>query len=192
VYQLPFASSGNTIELTVANTSWIALSGVQIEATGVPSWLSFREIKQSLSVLKANQELPLLFTFSVDKSAPVNREQVIVFAITSSAGEKWTNEIKVTVSPPDHFELFQNYPNPFNPTTAISYQLSADSRVSLKVFNLLGQEVTTLVEGERLAGYHKEVWEASRFSTGVYVYVLSATDGQGNRHVGPRAMLLLK
>jgi hypothetical protein len=41
VYQLPFASSGNTIELTVANTSSIALSGVQIEATGVPSWLKF-------------------------------------------------------------------------------------------------------------------------------------------------------
>ncbi|MEK9136663.1 MAG: T9SS type A sorting domain-containing protein, partial [Bacteroidota bacterium] len=173
-------------------TSSIALSGVKIEATGVPSWLSFKEIKQSLSVLKANQELALLFTFSVDKSAPVNREQVIVFAITSSAGEKWTKEIKVTVSPPDHFELFQNYPNPFNPTTAISYQLSADSRVSLKVFNLLGQEVTTVVEGERLAGHHKEVWEASRFSTGVYVYALTATDAQGNRHVGRRAMLLLK
>ena len=154
VYQLPFASSGNTIELTVANLSSIALSGVQIEGTGVPSWLSFKEIKQSLSVLKANQELPLLFTFSVDKSAPVNREQVIVFAITSSAGEKWTKEIRVTVSPPDHFELFQNYPNPFsakggsasggNPTTAISYQLSAESRVSLKVFNILEQEVAAL------------------------------------------------
>ena len=192
VYQLPFASSGNTIELTVANTSWIALSGVQIEATGVPSWLSFKEIKQSLSVLKANQELPLLFTFSVDKSAPVNREQVIVFAITSSAGEKWTKEIRVTVSPPDHFELFQNYPNPFNPTTAISYQLSAESRVSLRVFNILGQEVASLVDGERLAGHHEERWDAKGFPSGMYVYQLSLTDESGDRHVARKAMILLK
>jgi hypothetical protein len=192
VHQLPFSSSGNTIELTIANTSSIALSGVQIEATSVPSWLSFKEIKQSLSVLKANQELPLLFTFSVDKLAPVNKEQLITFAITSSAGEKWTKQIKIRVSPPDHFELFQNYPNPFNPTTAISYQLSEDSRVSLKVYNMLGQEVASLVDEERAAGYHQERWDATRSASGVYVYQLIATDEHGTRQIARKRMLLLK
>jgi hypothetical protein len=58
----------------------------------------------------------------------------------------WTKEITVAVAAPNKFEVFQNYPNPSNPTTAISYQLTANSSVSLKVYNLLGQEVASLVD----------------------------------------------
>jgi len=88
--------------------------------------------------------------------------------------------------------LLQNYPNPFNPATAISYQLSADSRVSLKVFNLLGQQVATLVDGERQAGHHEERWDARGFASGMYVYQLSPTDEKGNRQIAREAMMLLK
>ncbi|HTY35475.1 MAG TPA: T9SS type A sorting domain-containing protein, partial [Bacteroidota bacterium] len=72
--------------------------------------------------------------------------------------------------------LAQNYPNPFNPSTAISYRLSAVSEVTLKVFDLLGREVATLVNGTMMAGTHIAVWDASRFSSGVYFYRLQTKD----------------
>jgi hypothetical protein len=66
------------------------------------------------------------------------------------------------------YSLSQNYPNPFNSTTAISYQLSAFSKVELSIYNLLGQRVATLVSGRQQAGAHQIEWDASDFSSGVY------------------------
>jgi hypothetical protein len=191
-YQIPFASSGNTIELTVANTAAIPLAGVKIEATELPSWLKFAASEQRIALLKAKQESPETFTFSVDKTAPVQKSQTLRFVISAPTGEKWVKEITVAVSAPEKFELFQNYPNPFNPSTTISYQLTTNSKVNLKIFNMLGQEVESLVDGDRLAGYQLEVWNATRYSSGVYIYSLVATDDQGSRQIARKRMLLLK
>ncbi|MBF8295285.1 MAG: 5'-nucleotidase protein [Bacteroidetes bacterium] len=122
-YQLPFASTGNTIELSVANTATSPLVGVKVEATEIPPWLKFTATEQRIALLKAQQEMIATFTFSVDKTAPVQKNQTLKFVITAPSGEKWTKEITVAVAPPDKFEVYQNYPNPFNPTTAIGYQL---------------------------------------------------------------------
>lgn len=73
---------------------------------------------------------------------------------------------------PARYALNQNYPNPFNPSTAISYQLSAVSHVILKVFDLLGREITTLVNGNLSAGTHTVQWDASSQPSGVYMYRL--------------------
>jgi uncharacterized delta-60 repeat protein len=67
------------------------------------------------------------------------------------------------------FYLSQNYPNPFNPTTVITYRLPVNNHVSLKVFDLLGREVDTLVTEEKAAGTYTTTWNAARFSSGVYV-----------------------
>ena len=79
---------------------------------------------------------------------------------------------------PAQFELSQNYPNPFNPATAISYQLTANSFVTLKVFDILGREVATLVNGVHSAGTHAAQWDGRNergesVSSGVYLYVLT-------------------
>ena len=68
-----------------------------------------------------------------------------------------------------------NYPNPFNPSTIIPYQLAASSQVRLEVFNLLGQRIATLVDGERPAGFHTATWHATdaagrAVGAGVYIY----------------------
>jgi hypothetical protein len=88
--------------------------------------------------------------------------------------------------------LVQNYPNPFNPSTTISYQLPTDSRVHLKVFDLLGREVATVVDETEAAGYYQKRFDATRLSSGMYVYQVVATDKQGNRQVVRKKMLLLK
>jgi hypothetical protein len=87
---------------------------------------------------------------------------------------------------PSSFELFQNYPNPFNPSTAISYALSTASFVSLKVMDLLGREVETLVSEQMDAGAHIVHWDASRVPAGVYFIRLRA----GNASQTKRAVLL--
>lgn len=75
---------------------------------------------------------------------------------------------------PEHFALSQNYPNPFNPVTVINFQLPKNSNVTLQVFDLLGREVATLVNGRKSAGFHKITFDASMLSSGMYIYRLKA------------------
>jgi len=76
---------------------------------------------------------------------------------------------------PKEYSLGQNYPSPFNPTTTIKYQLPFDSKVSLKVYNMLGQVVATLIDGEQAAGYKEAEWSAVDMASGVYIYRMEAT-----------------
>ena len=75
---------------------------------------------------------------------------------------------------PTHFNLEQNYPNPFNPSTTISFNLPAKSFVSLKVFDLIGREVATIVSEEMSAGHYTKQWNAAKISSGIYFYRLQA------------------
>ncbi len=73
---------------------------------------------------------------------------------------------------PSQFSLEQNYPNPFNPTTAISYQLSVDSKVRLTVYNVLGQKIRELVNARQAAGVYRVRFDGSGLSSGIYFYKL--------------------
>ena len=86
-----------------------------------------------------------------------------------------TRTQKVPVVPAE-FTLAQNYPNPFNPVTSIDFGLPENSEVTITVYNVLGQVVTELVNGELEAGFHKVVWSASNMASGVYFYRIAAGD----------------
>ena len=117
------------------------------------------------------------------------------FTVTGSALSEQNNEWILTgwfddnkdISIPAGFSLGQNYPNPFNATTTIEYQLPVASDVSLEIYNLLGRKVETLVESRINAGNHIVSWDASKFSSGIYFYKLTA-----GHNVITRKMNLLK
>jgi hypothetical protein len=91
------------------------------------------------------------------------------------------------------FLLIQNYPNPFNPSTTIEYELPERSTIRLRIFNILGQQVTTLFDGEQAAGYQKVLWNAN-VSSGVYFYRIEATSlHDHNEHfVDTKKMILMR
>ena len=105
---------------------------------------------------------------------------------------QWQADPATSVTGPDgaipvEFALHQNYPNPFNPTTTISFLLPQSGNVVLKVVNMLGQEVATLVNEKRDAGSHTVTFDASSLTSGVYFYTLASRD-----FVAARKMLLIK
>jgi len=88
---------------------------------------------------------------------------------------------------PSEFRLHQNYPNPFNPYTEIWFNLAQAGHARLEVYNMLGQKVTTLVDGNLEAGYHRVTWDGAMFASGIYLYRLQASD-----FVESKKMLLVK
>ncbi|MDP1677636.1 MAG: T9SS type A sorting domain-containing protein, partial [Bacteroidota bacterium] len=86
---------------------------------------------------------------------------------------EYSQEVEVVISQMlQKFSLMQNYPNPFNPTTTISYQLSANSYTTLRVYDMLGKEVATLVNEAKEAGSYTMQFDGSKLSNGMYFYTL--------------------
>jgi len=118
-----------------------------------------------------------------------------IIAGTSNLGELYLfeNQLVSNVienkgnSIPKQFHLFQNFPNPFNPSTTISFQIPTQSFVTLKVFDVLGNEVTSLVDEEKSAGSYEVIFTATGLPSGIYFYQLKAKE-----HIETRKMLLLK
>ena len=130
--------------------------------------------------------------------APVPGAQVLLFdltdlraaplAATTDGSGHFTLHLGTSrgLALPERFELGANYPNPFNPSTMIPYQLPASMHVRLEVFNILGQRIATLVDGERSAGFHTASWDATdaagrAVGAGVYLYRLSGDGVQATR-----------
>jgi hypothetical protein len=102
-----------------------------------------------------------------------------------------------TSSIPVQFALMQNYPNPFNPATTIRFALPVESKVSVEVFNALGQRVKTLVDGNIVAGFHEVEWNGTggsgqHLGSGVYFVRFSATGTDGRSFGDTRKLMLLK
>ncbi|MBD3290834.1 T9SS type A sorting domain-containing protein, partial [candidate division KSB1 bacterium] len=148
------------------------------------------------------------FTKINEKIIPANEQKVYEFKDTkvrvgetyyyklediSLNGVRSEHEtVKIHIEKPDKFELSQNFPNPFNPSTKIYYQLADPSFVKLTVYNLLGQEVITLVNDKKEAGYHTTMWNGldkygNQMASGIYYYRIVA-----GSFVQAKKMVLIK
>lgn len=98
-----------------------------------------------------------------------------------------TSEVISSKNIPDDFILYQNYPNPFNPSTNLQYAISSRQYVILKVYDILGNEISTLVDEEKSAGIYKVTFNSTGLSSGVYYYRMIADD-----FIQTKSMLLIK
>jgi hypothetical protein len=104
----------------------------------------------------------------------------------------YSEVVNLGESNPFNFELLQNYPNPFNPATTISIGLPVKSDVTLDVYNIVGEKVLSLYNGELAAGNYNYTVDASNLTSGIYIYVLNATGEDGKNSTLSRKMTLLK
>ncbi|MCW8810914.1 MAG: T9SS type A sorting domain-containing protein [Ignavibacteriaceae bacterium] len=100
---------------------------------------------------------------------------------------KYSDIVKVEISAPVEFSLEQNFPNPFNPSTSIQYAISGKQFVSLKIYDLLGSEITTLVNEEKPIGKYEVEFNATGLPSGIYFYKLQAGD-----FIQTKKMILMK
>ena len=177
-------SNGDTgqVQIKVNNGNWQPISS-QFVSTSSGAWTNFFI---SLSAY-ADSTVQIAYYF--------HSQRIGSFANVSTGWYIDSIQVDVMVgideivvdNIPSIFELKQNYPNPFNPSTTIEFDLPKTSHVALKVFNILGEEVATLVSDRLSAGSYSYNWDASNLASGVYLYRLQADD-----YVETRKMVLMK
>lgn len=145
-----------------------------ISSTGLYSWIPVAADKGTTNTVKVritDAVNPLIFT---ETTAILTVENVIT-------------SIENVEGVPTNFALMQNFPNPFNPTTNIKFALPTESNVSLKIYNILGEEVAALINKVMPAGFHTYNFDATRLSSGMYIYRIEA-----GSFVQVKKMLLMK
>ncbi len=140
--------------------------------------------------LAAGSKIGLNITYSSVKNisefwaSTFDRYSFVNFVVDKLVG---VDELAERERSPSTFALGQNYPNPFNPETSFEFRVPSSEFVSLKIFDLLGREVSVLVSEKKSAGEYRVTWDASGFSSGVYLYRL-----QAGGFVETKRMLLLR
>ncbi|MGD8922899.1 MAG: FlgD immunoglobulin-like domain containing protein [Candidatus Zixiibacteriota bacterium] len=171
---------------TDAVTQFIAAEEEPVIRSWQPEGLTSRKsdgVEKRLTGLTAGEPLELVkgdvldFSFACDDPDDAVERDYIIRAV----GRYQPDYSVYTNLLPGGYQLYDNYPNPFNPTTTISYDLPQAAQVKLEVFNLLGQQVATLVDEFQQAGHHQVVWDGtntggSAAASGVYLYRITAND----------------
>jgi hypothetical protein len=193
-----------TVTVTLANTSVVTISGT----AGVAGATLTYGTPDTVVIASGNGAYSFAVPYSWSGTltpsrggcvfSPTQRVFVNVRADTSGSGNNFTPSLIVAVEKdvdnliPKEYMLAQNYPNPFNPSTVIRFALPRPGFASLKIYNIVGQEVANLVTGSLPAGAFRTTWDGKNMngetvSSGVYLYRLQVGD-----YVEARKMLLLK
>ncbi len=197
VYDVTPGTKGNQIILALANISEIK-NAEEISISKSPQaenikkdYINFSKENQIIKRIEPGKEHEINFEFEIKREAPVNMKDTIEFIITDNEGIYVKKEFILRFTPPKEFKLDQNYPNPFNPSTTIMYQLPYESRVTLKVYDILGSEAASLVNEVQTAGYKEVKFGGSKYSSGVYIYRLTAESSNGN-YTSIKKMIMIK
>jgi len=186
-YEVAPGIKENQIILSVVNESKsLGADKVIVTLTNKPKGIEVCNSIVEVGSLKIGGVKETLFSFD-SKRIPGVKKDTLRFLITDNYGESWKKEVAIKYALPKEFKMEQNYPNPFNPTTTIEYAIPQNGRYNLSIYNVLGQHVKTLSEEDYDAGYYKVTFDASRYSSGIYIYRLS-----GDKVNISKKMILLK
>jgi xylan 1,4-beta-xylosidase len=164
------ATSGGTLEVWLDSLdTGMKIAECAIGNTG--SWKTFAQASAPVSPISGRHDVHLKFTGTgSDKLF-----QLQSFVFTAKVETNGVNSTSGALTP-GAFGMEQNFPNPFNGSTTISFSLPSKSEVSLKIFDISGREVASLVDGKRASGEHRVNWIASSVSSGIYLYRMRAGD----------------
>jgi hypothetical protein len=158
------------LELSTDSLSWIKADSI---SGSTLKWIQ-RQVSLTELIAAGHTTVWTRFHFiSDDQNTDIG---VLIDDIAIYRESPVTAVQEVTEEIPFVYSLTQNYPNPFNPSTTIEFALPKSAFVTLKIYNLLGEEVATLIAEQRAAGIHKFNWDARGLASGVYLYRLEAGD----------------
>ncbi len=176
---------GSTVKLNWATATEVNNYGFEVERCALSAerlvWGKIGFVNGN-----GNSNSPKSYSF-VDDKVSSGKFSYRLKQIDNDGQFEYSKTIEVDFGAPKKFELSQNYPNPFNPTTTISYNLPEAANVKLTIFNLLGQEIKTLVNEFKEAGVHTLNFNASELNSGLYIYKL-----QAGSQVQTKKMTLIK
>ena len=181
-------SFSSSVEGNVVNLSWLTATelnnlGFEIErGSNETDWRTIGFIEG-----KGTTSEPQQYSY-IDKLTGIESTKLYyrLKQFDFDGSFEYSNTIEVEIAP-SVFSLSQNYPNPFNPNTTIKYSIPLSSNVVIKVFNVLGDEVTTLVDAQKQAGTYELTFNAENLSSGVYFYQLKA-----GTFIETKRMILIK
>jgi len=161
----------NNVELSWSTATEINNYGFEVERA-IKSKETEEKTFQKIGFVPGagNSNSPKSYTFT-DKKLSSGNYSYRLKQIDNDGAYEYLTEIEIELNAvPLGYSLLQNYPNPFNPSTKIEYNLSFDSRVKLKIYNIIGENVVTLVDEVKTAGFYDASWNAANIPSGIYLY----------------------
>jgi len=182
----------NQIVLELSNiSSTESANNLEVKLIKKSDHLTFNQTEKLIENITQGEETELAFTFNVEYNIGKTEADTIEFLITDNKSIYQTKQFILQYSVPTEYKLEQNYPNPFNPETRIRYQVSSISPVTLKIYDILGNEIATLVNEQKEPGYYEVDFSATggafQLASGVYIYRL-----QAGQFVSTKKMMVLK
>ena len=196
-YSVPIDTKGNHLILAVQNAQLHVLTSVRVSIENAPEWIQFSEKAVMLDSIPANDSKEAEFTFKV-LEGEAGRTGTVNLLIQDKEGrilKKHTLALKTELSLKET-RLFPAYPNPANPNATIRYGLVEPSQVKLEIYNVLGQRVRTLLDGEKPAGQYHVLWDGKNnegfpLASGTYIVRLE-TIARGKTRLQTSKLLLRK
>jgi hypothetical protein len=201
-YSIQPGVKNNQIVLELSNISLTeSANNLEVKLIKNSNHLTFNQTEKMIENIIQGEETEIAFTFDVNYNIGKTEADTIEFMITDlayrQAGNKsvyLTKQFILQYALPTEYKLEQNYPNPFNPNTKIRYSIpnviaseTKQSAVKLIVYDILGNEVRTLVNEQKEPGYYEVEFSASQLASGVYIYCL-----QAGSYVSTKKMMVLK
>jgi subtilisin-like proprotein convertase family protein len=168
--------------------------------SGIPPYTGFYKPYKPLSSF-INSDLNGEWILTIEDNNIANNGTLKSWGLVFNKGEITDIEYEGSGNTPNNFSLEQNYPNPFNPSTRIQYQVSSITHVTLKVYDILGNEIATLVNEEKPAGKYEVEFQAAvgnrQLASGIYFYqllvsALQSKDGKAGEFIQTKKMILIK
>ncbi len=194
VYEVMPGTTGNQIILKLANNTDLQyLENVEVKLLKGSANLDFPIKEINVGSISKEEDKEVSISFNVNYNTGIIKRDTIVFLISGKDGIQMMKELVLEYTKPMDYRLDNNYPNPFNPATTLRYTLPDESSVSLRIYNILGEVVSNLVNEVQSAGYYEMNFNATGYATGVYIYTFQAKSTDGSKEFNSvKKMMLIK